>query len=82
MPDELTPSRLEAIEELTHYHPERGGGLLSSPDDDDLSGVNPNRSVSEDRREAIIELIAERERLLARIKELERFIETGLDDEE
>ncbi len=35
------------------------------------------RAVSEDRRKAIVALLQDREVLQARIRELERFIETG-----
>jgi signal transduction histidine kinase len=35
------------------------------------------RAVSEDRRKAIVDLLQGREALQARIRELERFIETG-----
>ena len=61
---ELTPTRLVAILELAHL-------ALA-----ELNHVN-EAALSEDRRQALVDLLQERETLQARIRELERFIETG-----
>ena len=66
---ELTPNRFTAIEEL--------GQLDLVEFNQDIGEV---RALCEDRRRAILDLLQEREVLQARIKELERFIET--EDEE
>ncbi len=60
---ELTPTRLVAILELAHL------GLA------EMNHVN-EAALSEDRRNAIVDLLQDREVLQARIGELERFIET------
>ncbi len=60
----LTPNRLAAIEELGQI---------------DLADLNHDigqvRAMCEDRRQAIVDLLQDREVLQARIRELERFIE-------
>ena len=63
---ELTPNRLSAIEEL--------GQMDLAELNQDIGEV---RALSEDRRRAIVDLLQDREELQARIRELERFIETG-----
>ena len=63
---ELTPNRLLAIDEL--------GQMDVAEWNQDIGEV---RAVSEDRRKAIVDLLQDREVLQARIRELERFIETG-----
>ena len=65
---ELTPNRLLAIDEL--------GQMDVAEWNQD---VGEARAVSEDRRKAIVDLLQDREVLQARIRELERFIETGPD---
>ena len=59
---ELTPARLVAILELAHL-------ALA-----ELDHVN-EAALSEDRRQAIVDLLQNREVLQARIGELEQFIE-------
>ncbi len=63
---ELTPTRLAAIEEL--------GQMDLAELNHDIGQV---RAMCEDRRQAIEDLLQDREVLQARIGELERFIETG-----
>ncbi len=63
---ELTPNRLAAIEEL--------GQMDLAELNHDIGEV---RALCEDRRRAIEDLLQDREVLQARIRELERFIETG-----
>ena len=63
---ELTPNRLLAIEEL--------GQMDVAELNQDIGQV---RAMCEDRRQAIVDLLQDREVLQARIRELERFIETG-----
>ena len=65
---ELTPNRLLAIDEL--------GQMDVAEWNQDVGEI---RAVSEDRRKAIVDLLQDREVLQARIRELERFIETGPD---
>ncbi len=65
---ELTPNRLLAIDEL--------GQMDVAEWNQDGGEI---RAVSEDRRKAIVDLLQDREVLQARIRELERFIETGPD---
>ena len=60
---ELTPTRLVAIEELATQTRMRNHIREAA--------------LSEDRRRAIVDLLQDREVLQARIRELERFIETG-----
>ncbi len=60
---ELTPARLVAILELAHL------GLA------EMNHVN-EAALSEDRRQAIVDLLQEREERQARIRDLERFIES------